>query len=493
MESRKLNRRDFLRLSAAAATGAVVAACAPATPIIIEKEVIKEVPVEKAVIVEKEVVKEVIKEVAVEKVVKETVVVEKVVEVAPKPEPATIGFWFGWTPEIHVKTMEAVARRFEELNPEIKVTTLPGGSRGEKLMTAFAAGTPPDVLEIGRGPAEFAVRGRVRPLDDWIDASDIITEDLFWPEAWNLMTWQGTRYSVPSLAFHTEGALIVNGQVYRNVGLEAPDDVPRTWDDMYEQTVEYTEIDDSGNIQLLWYEPSRDLWMGYTRTFSWGLTPFDGDTLTFNYDNPRYVEYINSIVQFFEHLGVERVEAFRESYPSWVAIPGAAFPSNRQALLTSGYWIPGEMEKIAPDGEFYYMFPPVSKYREGEKLITLTGHSTGIPVDSKQPHAAWEFIQFLCTIEAHDIIYRGTGFVGPARTFHEVMDVDLYKGQDFFVKALSEADEIESEPPCPIRSMVGAEGVKAMESVIFGEKTAEEALADLQELLTKEIRRVLTR
>jgi peptide/nickel transport system substrate-binding protein len=66
-----LTRRDFLRLSAITAAGATAAACAQATPQIIEKEVIKEVEVEKPVVVEKEVVKE------VEKVVKETVEVEK--------------------------------------------------------------------------------------------------------------------------------------------------------------------------------------------------------------------------------------------------------------------------------------------------------------------------------------------------------------------------------------------------------------------------------
>ena len=70
----KLDRRGFLRLSASVASGAVAAACAPATPVVIEKEVIREVPVEKEVIVEREVPKEVVKEVQVEKVVKQTVV-----------------------------------------------------------------------------------------------------------------------------------------------------------------------------------------------------------------------------------------------------------------------------------------------------------------------------------------------------------------------------------------------------------------------------------
>jgi len=92
MTGRRLNRRDFLRLSAAA-TGAVVSACAPATPIVVEKEVIKEVPVEKQVIVEKEVPKEVVKEVPVEKVVRETVVVEK--EVAPPASKALVSIFVG--------------------------------------------------------------------------------------------------------------------------------------------------------------------------------------------------------------------------------------------------------------------------------------------------------------------------------------------------------------------------------------------------------------
>lgn len=81
MDRRRLDRRDFLRLSAAAATGAALAACAPAAPQIIE--------VEKQVPVEKQVVKEVPVEKVVERVVKETVVVEKAA--APR-EVTTISF-----------------------------------------------------------------------------------------------------------------------------------------------------------------------------------------------------------------------------------------------------------------------------------------------------------------------------------------------------------------------------------------------------------------
>ena len=77
-----LTRREFLRLSAMTAAGVAAAACAQPTPMVIEKEVIKEVEVEKPVIIKEEVIKEVPVEkiVVVEKEVIKEVEVEKVVE-----------------------------------------------------------------------------------------------------------------------------------------------------------------------------------------------------------------------------------------------------------------------------------------------------------------------------------------------------------------------------------------------------------------------------
>ena len=49
MDEKKVNRRQFLRTAALAATGGVVAACATPTPETIVKEVTKEVEVEKVV------------------------------------------------------------------------------------------------------------------------------------------------------------------------------------------------------------------------------------------------------------------------------------------------------------------------------------------------------------------------------------------------------------------------------------------------------------
>jgi ABC-type glycerol-3-phosphate transport system substrate-binding protein len=138
MEKRKLKRRDFLRLSAAAATGTVLAACQPAAPQIVE--------VEKPVVIEKEV----IKEVPVEKVVQQTVVVEKEVVKAPPPAERVKLRYQTREPEMPEEEKllwDAVYPVFQEKHPNIEVEYIPmPPDFSEKLIAAAVAGNCPDTF-----------------------------------------------------------------------------------------------------------------------------------------------------------------------------------------------------------------------------------------------------------------------------------------------------------------------------------------------------------
>ena len=138
MEKRKLNRRDFLRLSAAAATGAIAAACAPAAPQVIEVE--KEVPVEKVVV----------ETVEVEKVVRETVVVEKEVIREAKPAQKVRLRWLCRhlaMPEEGKRAWEQAYPIFQEKHPNIEVQYLPTPPDFvNKIVAAVVAGNAPDLF-----------------------------------------------------------------------------------------------------------------------------------------------------------------------------------------------------------------------------------------------------------------------------------------------------------------------------------------------------------
>jgi raffinose/stachyose/melibiose transport system substrate-binding protein len=200
MKGKRLSRRDFLRLSTAAATGTIVAACAPSTPVVVEREVIKEVPVERPVVVEKEVAKEVIKEVPVEKVVKETVVVEKEVvkEVPAKAEKAAVSFWVEAPAEERRKVINELYRdTFNAAHSNIELELTFTEDLDRVLRTAMQAGAGPDIVSTpGAGfILEYVIAGHVAPMDDL--SVQYGWRDRLLPWAYESGMVQGHLYSVP--------------------------------------------------------------------------------------------------------------------------------------------------------------------------------------------------------------------------------------------------------------------------------------------------------
>lgn len=193
MENRKLSRRDFLCLSAAAATGALVAACAPAAPQIIEVE----------------------KEVPVERVVKETVIVEK----AAPPEKKEVTFWYT-AGETAPCVFEVGVDSFNQQDATRKVEASQKADLPQIIFSALAAGAGPDIFPT-HGPSytvQLAQADLVLNLDPFIDKYG-------WDErfaAWSLDVGKvgGTLYCLPN-----EVETIVlwyNKTVFEDNGWEPP-------------------------------------------------------------------------------------------------------------------------------------------------------------------------------------------------------------------------------------------------------------------------------
>ena len=232
MEKRKLSRRDFLRLSAAAATGAIVVACAPAAPQIIEVE--KEVPVKEVVVQTVEVEKEVVKEVPVEK--------------PPLfPKPVKLEFWTDcWGPPC-VASMRTILDRFKEDNPnfsyELSVST------DEKFVPAMAAGVPPDISILcwNMDIAKYAPEKGVLCLDPYIEASgfDLSTQ---LPMGVEECRWlDGKLYG---MAWGTDvTGFMWNKDLFKEEGLdtEVP---PKTWEELAEFSDKLTKKEDGRLIQV---------------------------------------------------------------------------------------------------------------------------------------------------------------------------------------------------------------------------------------------------
>jgi len=183
METRKLSRRDFLRLSAVAATGTIAAACAPATPgvvevereVAVEKVVVQTVQVEKEVVVEKEVIK----------------------EVPVKPEKAVITFWVEAPAEERRKVIDELYRdTFNAAHPNIELQLTYTEDIMRVLRTAMQAGAGPDIVSSYVIHAlEYVRAGHLAPLDD--HAMRYGWRDRLLPWAYESGVIEGHLYSVP--------------------------------------------------------------------------------------------------------------------------------------------------------------------------------------------------------------------------------------------------------------------------------------------------------
>lgn len=402
---------------------------------------------------------------------------------AAAEEKVSVEFWYGWTPDMIVSTLDGIAAKFMEEHPGIEVVTAQH-EWGEKLLTAYAAGTPPDVHEHWL-PMQFAARGLLLPVDDLVSSSQTITIDLMPEVSWEVGTWNGQHYVVPALAFFAETALVANPKVFENAGLKSPDDLPKTWDEAYEQAKKYTAFDSAGNLDILWVTPDKSL--RYNKC-QYGVNDYDPEERRWLLDDPAWVDVVESVARFYTLVGPDKIDAFRQTFPGWIAVPGSAFASDKLAMTISGYWIPGELDKNAPGKKFDYTWVPTGGAAAGKKVTHWGAHSMMIPKAGKNPETAWQLIEHYDSVESAQAIFEGCGWIGPAKTFWDVMDVNRYQGLEFFVKHAAVEAEIQTvnSPSGAIAFAMDGFQQQVVDPVIYGEKTAKEALADFQVAVQQE-------
>lgn len=149
---------------------------------------------------------------------------------------------------------------FEAANPAIAIDLIhiPGQSDyRRRLGIDFAAGTPADVVLMNyRRYAPFAERGAIEPLGPYLERSELIALDDFYPETTAPFFWNGTLSCIPQ----NLSSLVVyyNRDLFQQAGLVEPAD-DWTWEEFL-AAAQLLTIDTDGDGQVDQYgagiEPS---------------------------------------------------------------------------------------------------------------------------------------------------------------------------------------------------------------------------------------------
>ena len=385
---RNLSRRQFLRVSAAAATGAVIAACAPMVP-------------------------------ATPEMVKETVVVEKEVTVEPErlkwltgrvaPDITGAMKIMSWEDEGEMrKFLLHIDRFFKTFYPEMKVEIewgIPWAEYWTKLPTLMAAGTPPDMAW------QHQSRGKVFPAKGWsvcLDDYIAVYPPDGWPDDWakasvDTMSYQGKVYALPY--DWCARAFFVNRDILDPIQDYPPAD-DWTWDDLAALARAVTKDTPEGRLYAFSYSTA-PMWM-------WGLAKgfggefFNEDVTESRLNDPKTIEAAQWIWNMRWKDQVIPTVADLEAIGGW----RVAFASERLAMGASINDEAFRLNEIVA-GKFRWGVYPMPVGPGGRRCFE--GNSGWfIPTGSKYPDLAYELMRFC--LSNPDLLpttgVMGSAFVG---------------------------------------------------------------------------------
>src|SRR5690625_1965834 len=147
---------------------------------------------------------------------------------------AGCGSGSGGQTDITFWAMGAVRRKvrqllpaFEKAHPDIHVDvqTLPWTGAHQKLLTAIAGGSTPDLCQLGNTwLSELIMLGALQPLNQRVTASKVIERGDYFPGIWNTNVVDGTLYGIPW--YVDTRLLFYRKDILARAGFEHP---PRTW------------------------------------------------------------------------------------------------------------------------------------------------------------------------------------------------------------------------------------------------------------------------
>ncbi len=300
----------------------------------------------------------------------------------------TVTFWHGYAANgDEVKTFdEVVAPLFKEQYPNITLEAqqVPDTELRQKLLTALAAGSPPDVLraDIIWVP-EFAEQGALLALDEEMADFDAVTADMYeGPLSTN--KWGEHYYGLP-LDTNTR-VLFYNNAVFEEAGVTA---APTTIDEFEAAMAKVKEL---GPERFGYAEGGTGPWsvLPWLWAFGGGITD---DAVTSATGTLNGAGTVAAVTRLQDWLA--------KGYISPSILGGGVatseqFGNNQAAMILEGPWMPNIFKNQFPELTYEYATVPAGP---GGTASVVGGEDIVVFEAAKDREAALAFTRFMVSEE----------------------------------------------------------------------------------------------
>lgn len=353
-----------------------------------------------------------------------------------------------------------VAKEYTKANPNVNVKVTPVGwdVAHQKLVSAAAAGTLPDIAQMGGTyMGEFAEIGALEPVD-----TKMFDEKDFFPAGWEQGVVDGEVYGVPW--YVDTRVLYYRTDLAKKAGI---DKAPATWSELRAAAEAYQ--DKAGTKWGLNIQPSGldTVQSFYPFLYSSGGEIIDKDGKAV-IDSPAAVKAFEEYGTYFD-----KGLAKKSVQPGYDVTKD--FNKGDVPMFFSGPWIMTLLKDQYPDlaGKW-----AVAKVPTGEKSVSMAGGSSlVISKDSDNKAAAKEFIKYLTDTKGQEDWFKRTSDLPAATAAWESGALAEDPNLQVFREQMETA---KNSPALPQWSEITSKVDSAIESVTQGKESAEDAAKKAQ-------------
>lgn len=375
-----------------------------------------------------------------------------------------IVFWAMGAEGEHVQTL---IPGFEARNPDLRVRlqVIPWTAAHEKLLTAYAGNSTPDVCQLGNTwIPEMHLLKAIEPLDERVRLSRGIRRDGYFPGIWATNTLDSVLYGVPW--YVDTRVLFYRKDLLARVGFVQP---PRTWEEwkrVSKAIVDARHGEETYGVLLPTNEWAPPIILGLQ---SGSSLLKEGNTLA-DFSGEDFVRAFAYYTSFFQErlapVGVTRVTNVYQGLAEGFF-----------AMYISGPWNIGEFQRRMPDSlKHAWMTAPLpgpdSVYPGG----SLAGGSSLVIFQASQhKDAAWRLIEYLSEPAQQVRFYKETGDL-PAR--REAWEDSVLAGNEYIKAFHLQLQHVIPTPQIPEWEQIAMKMQDYADLASRGSLTVAEAMAD---------------
>ena len=378
-------------------------------------------------------------------------------------ETVAINFWHHYSAQSaeNETLMNVLIPAFEAENPGIKVNAVSHewAELHDKVLVSANSNALPDVArcDIAWLP-EFQKMGILVALDEEMADFANVSGQLL-DSAMSTAMIGGHYYA---LALNTNSKIVF----YNTAMLEAAGvEVPATMDEWVEAVKKLSGENANGQQVWGWNEPALAGWniCPFIWSFGGSLTNEDQTAATGYINSPATVKAIETFAELVKAGGITGFNAGD--------IPMTdGFGTGRYAMMLEGPWKSAELAGAYPDVAYGTAPIPAG---EGGSISVLGGEDIAM-FNSANKEAAWKFMQFMTSEYAETEMAK----CGQIPVNKAALESDTVKAADYapFIEAIQTA---KARPTVAAWSEMDNDLQVAMNAVVTGEKTAQEAMDEL--------------